>query len=140
MKEAIGTSMVFTLIMVFVGIFIVLFVSAISYSKVFKVRNRIIEIIEKHDGFNEAAKNEIDENLSAIGYRIVKKKCPDNNGVQGTQESDYYYCLYEYSTSRGQYYGVTVFIQFDIPLIGNFINIPVYGETRILYMKDRVEG
>ena len=47
MKEAIGTSMVFNLIMIFLGIFIILYVSSIAYSKGFKVRNRLIDIIVK---------------------------------------------------------------------------------------------
>lgn len=56
MKEAIGTSMVFNLIMIFLGIFIILYVSSIAYSKGFKVRNRLIDIIEKYDGYTEEVK------------------------------------------------------------------------------------
>ena len=47
MKEAVGNSMVLTFIFVFIAIFIILFVGSIAYSKGFKVRNRIIDIIEK---------------------------------------------------------------------------------------------
>ena len=43
MKEAIGTSMVFNLIMVFTGVFIAILVGSIAYSKSFKIRNRIIK-------------------------------------------------------------------------------------------------
>ena len=45
MKEAIGTSMVFNLIMVFTGVFIAILVGSIAYSKSFKIRNRIINIV-----------------------------------------------------------------------------------------------
>lgn len=140
MKEAIGTSMVFNLVMIFVAVFIALLVGSISYSKGFKVRNRIIDIIQQHEGYTEEAKEEIDQNLADIGYRIVDKECKVRENASSIAESDYRYCLYEYTTSRGEYYGVTVFIHFDIPLIGDFIEIPLYGETGILFEKGSVEG
>lgn len=140
MKEAIGNSMVFNLIMIFVSVFIALLVGSIAYSKGFKVRNRIIDIVQQHEGYTAEAIEEIDENLANIGYRIVDKECKQRNNADSIAESDYRYCLYEYTTSRGNYYGVTVFIHFDIPLIGDFIEIPVYGETSLIFEKERVEG
>ena len=141
MKEAIGTSMVFNLIMIFLGVFIILYVSSIAYSKGFKVRNRLIDIIEKYDGYTEEAKNEIAENLAAIGYRIVDSKCGDHNGVEPiADDSAYHYCIYQYNTNKGNYYGVQVFIHFDFPIIGGFFEIPIYGETRILFEKSEVQG
>ena len=43
-------------------------------------------------------------------------------------------------TSKGEYYGVTVYVHFDIPIVGYFLNFPLYGETRILFDKNEVEG
>lgn len=141
MKEAIGTSMVFNLILIFISVFIILFVSSIAYSKGFKVRNRLIDIIEKYDGFTTEAQQEIDENLASIGYRMVDKPCGDHNGTMPVyNNSPYRYCVYQYNTSKGDYYGVKVFIHFDFPLIGGFIEIPIYGETRVLFDKSEVEG
>lgn len=141
MKEAIGNSMIFSFVMVFAGIFILLFVGSIAYSKGFKVRNRLIDIIEKYDGFNESAQLEIDENLASIGYQIVDKDCGDHNGTSPvSNDSPYRYCVYQYTTSKGDYYGVKVFIHFDLPLIGGFLEFPLYGETRILFDKNEVEG
>lgn len=47
MKEAISNAMIFNLIIVFVVILIMLFIGSLSYSKAFKVKNRIVEEIEK---------------------------------------------------------------------------------------------
>jgi hypothetical protein len=139
MKEAIGTSLVFSLMMTFVGILIVMFVGSIAYTKTFKVRNKVIDLIEKNGGYNDAAVEQIDQDLASIGYRIVDKKCPTRKGVEATQKSDYRYCVYEYTDeTKGIYYGVTVFIHFDIPLIGSYFEIPVYGESRLIFGKDRV--
>ena len=141
MKEAIGTSFVFNLVMVFVSVFIVLYVGSIAYSKGFKIRNRIIDIVESNGGYNATASTSIDENLGAIGYQITTRKCNDRDGATNIDiDSVYNYCLYSYDTSKGDYYGVTVFIRFDIPLIGSTIQIPLYGETRILFDKGKVSG
>ena len=141
MKEAIGTSMIFNLVMLFVGVFIALYVGTIAYSKGFKVRNRLIDIIEKYEMYNDSARQEIEENLSSIGYQIVDRECPSrDNAVNVDNDSNYRYCIYRYTTTKGDYYGVTVFIHFDLPLIGNFLEFPLYGETRILFDKNEVEG
>jgi len=141
MKEAIGTSFVFNMMMVFVGVMIALLVGSLAYSKGFKIRNRIIDIVQKYEGYNDYAKEEIDKNLADIGYKLSKNnKCRERNGVTATQDSDYRYCIYRYDTSKGPYYGVTVFITIDIPIIGDFVEIPLYGETRILFEKDKVTG
>lgn len=142
MKEAMGTTMVFNLIIIFVSVFIVLLVGSLAYSKGFKVRNKIIDIIERNDGYNTTAKSQIDENLSNIGYYLMlNKTCDSHNGTQPLpNNSSYRYCIYEYNTSKGKYYGVKVFIHFDFPIISGFIEIPLYGETRILFEKSEVEG
>lgn len=139
MKEAIGTSYVFTLIITFVGILIAMFVGSIAYTKGFKVRNKIIDLIDKHGGYTIEAQAEIDKNLAAIGYRIVDKDCPTKKGVSAVESGDYHYCVYEFKEKqKGVYYGVTVFIHIDIPLIGDFFDIPVYGETKLIFDKDYI--
>lgn len=144
MKEAIGTSLVFNLMMIFVGVMIVILVSSIAYTKGFKIRNRIIDRIEEHDGYaSTEVKDTIANDLKAIGYKIVEKSncaVKDDATLLTSEFNDYNYCVYEYNTSRGNYYGVTVFISVDIPLIGDYINIPIYGETRIIYDKEEVKN
>lgn len=140
MNESIGTSQVFSIMIVFVGVMIVLFIGSIAYSKGFKVRNRVIDVLEKHDGYTNEARAEIEENLAAIGYQIIDRDCParrdpayEDRSLNAINDSDYRYCIYEYMTVRGHYYGVLIYIHFDIPLIGRYLEIPVYGETKTLY-------
>ena len=150
MKEAIGTSFVFNLMMIFIGVLIAMFVGSLAYTKGFKVRNKIIDIIEKYEKYDikdSAQIDEINDSLSSIGYQVRgdnTSKCKARgNASQVTntiQNNDYEYCVYEYNTSRGKYYGVTVFIHVDIPLIGGLIDIPLYGESRLVYSKDLIEG
>jgi len=143
MKEAIGTSLVFNLMMIFVGVLIIILISSIAFSKGFKIRNRIIDRIEEHNGYvlNSDVENMINEDLKNAGYRIVGNvDCKERKEKESLtrEHNNYNYCVYEYDTSRGKYYGVTVFLSIEVPLIRNPINIPIYGETRILYDKGTV--
>lgn len=150
MKEAIGTSFVFNLMMIFIGVLIAMFVGSLAYTKGFKVRNKIIDIIEKYEKYdiNDSTQiDEINDSLSSIGYQVrgdntskCKARGNANQVTKTIQNNDYEYCVYEYNTSRGKYYGVTVFIHVDIPLIGGLIDIPLYGESRLVYSKDLIEG
>lgn len=147
MKEAIGTSLVFNLMMIFIGVLIVILVSSISYSKAFKIRNRILDRIQEYEGYNveSGVVDAIENDLKDIGYRIVDTNNCEEYKREGADlltntSGGYNYCVQRYKTTEGFYYGVTVFINFDIPLVGNYINIPVYGETRIIFDKGWVEG
>lgn len=145
MKEAIGNSFVFNFIMIFTAIFIALLVGSLAFTKGFKIRNRIIDIVESYGQYSQEAANEIDENLRAIGYQMVRGyRCSTHNGVSALSSKsngDYPYCIYEYGESaKGRYYGVKVFVRFDLPIIGSLINIPLYGETRVIFEKDKVTG
>ena len=44
MKDAIGGGLLFNLVIVFVVTMIVLFISSLSYSKAYKVKNRIVVV------------------------------------------------------------------------------------------------
>lgn len=138
MKEAIGNAFLFNIVIVFVVIFIAFLVGSLSYTKAFKVKNRIVSIIEENETYNNSSvRDEIDGALGTIGYRVNKngiQKCDvrnEKNAVNKT--SNYRYCIYEYQTSRGKYYGVVAYMYFDIPLISEVLEIPIYGETKIIY-------
>lgn len=147
MKEAIGNAFVFALVITFVGIFAVLFATSSSYTKAFKVKNKIVEILEKYDdilgvdtvdttGLNNAVEEEINTVLSEMGYRIstIPNNCPVRNGKDAVNKkltANYEYCIYEYPTQKGSYYGVTAYIYYQIPVIGIELRFPVYGETKI---------
>lgn len=152
MREAIGNTFLVNLILVFIGIMSALLIGSISYSKAFKVKNRIIYTIEKYGGWDSDTTNivrtEIEASLKDIGYQLKlanssfyssgSRGCPDKNGVEPIygrrgQTVTYHYCVYEYNNEKGHYYGVTTYMHFDIPLIGNYIEFPVYGETKSLY-------
>ena len=135
MKESIANAYILNLVIVFVVLLIFFFAGSLSYSKAFKVKNRIVDVIEKYDGYSDDAKKEIEASLKEMGYRVntTNKGCDIRNGESSiVQSNTYRYCVYQYSTSKGQYYGVAAYMYFDFPIIGQSVEFPVYGETKIL--------
>ena len=60
MKEAIGNAALFNIVIIFVAILIAFFVGSLSYTKAYKVKNKIVEEIEKegeHSTTVEQAEN-----------------------------------------------------------------------------------
>ncbi|MBE6152105.1 MAG: hypothetical protein E7165_02175 [Firmicutes bacterium] len=139
MKAATSNAMLMNIIIVFIVVVMALLVTSISYTKAFRVKNRIIDIIEYHNGDFSDLKitDEINESLKSIGYRYnTGKTCPEMDGVSEEDTytgSDYLYCIYTYNSARGKYYKVIAYMYFDLPIIGDYINIKVYGETKIFY-------
>lgn len=136
MKESIANAYILNIVIVFVVIFIFFFASSLTYSKAFKVKNRIVDIIEKYEAYDSKAIAEISASLGEMGYRVntSNRECPVRNGKTSMTMTynSYRYCVYEYTTSKGTYYGVAAYMYFDLPIIGESLEFPVYGETKIL--------
>ena len=139
MREAIGNSYIYGIIITFIGIIFLILIGSLSYSKAFKIKNRIIEIIETNESYDDnIVRTEIDNYLKSVGYVVTKTsssgKCSDINGVKAINTiKNYDYCIYRFNTVKGPYYHVTVFISFEIPIVSSYLRIPVSGETRIIY-------
>ncbi|MCM1370347.1 MAG: hypothetical protein NC181_00440 [Clostridium sp.] len=149
MKGAIGNTMVMNIVITFIVLTTAFLVASISYSKAFKVKTGIIDIIEKYDGdFTLLASNasgnqsqimkEVEEYLGKIGYRRnANSKCPAEDGTTIAESSNYEVCIYKKNddseTYRGNYYKVKVYMYFDFPVIGDTLRIPVTGESRTFF-------
>ena len=125
MKESISNAMLFYVIITFVVILIMFFVGSLSYSKAYKVKNKIIEEIEKEAelpsnpidtyeaatrAYDNAADN-IEEwlasgagNGTGIGYRPItgiashRDNCRNDKGILVSGSSRYQYCVYQINT------------------------------------------
>ena len=166
MREAIGQTFLFNLVITLVGVMIFVLIGATAYSKTYRIKTKIVDIMEKykgHENVYDEAKYEISEYLYSIGYRRNKnatQKCPDpkknvldkNDDFHSDssykrlneQSENFHYCVYEFDSgvglNRGKYYGVLVYIYFDFPIIGDLLEIPVYGETEVFFDTGYIEG
>lgn len=138
MKQGIGSVFLYNIIIVFIILIFVFLASTISYSKSFRVNSRIISAIEKYEGYNGAAAEEANKNLNVIGYRRgAKKNCPSSyNGgtlVKNTK-NEFKYCVYQYVLDDRYYrYGVLTYMDMEIPIINQALEIPVYSKTNKIY-------
>lgn len=168
MKESIANSYIFTLCIVFIGILIVIVVTSIGYTKTFKIKNRIVDILATEgkaattgSSLTTETSRMIDTFLKDAGYRInptynrptssiLNRDDSDNGKCRRTVDRDtgiaqagqaqyitkngspYEYCIYRITTSRGYYFKVTVFLSYEIPLMG-VLEFPLTGESRLIY-------
>lgn len=136
MREGIGSIFLYNIIIIFIIITFAFIAGTLSYSKAFKVNSRIINSIEKYEGYNGLSISEIDNILGTIGYRHQNVgKCPTKNGGSLIPHSGgYKYCVYEFKEKNGYYsYGVLTYMYIDIPIIGDLLEVPVYSRTAALY-------
>ena len=122
MKESIGNAFLFNLAILFVIVLMAFFIGSLSYTKAAKVKNKIIEEIEKNGEIagseysevtiaNEAYNNSRDEierwlggnDGQGIGYRVSRNgrtNCPEYRGNTSLTDanSNYEYCVYRIST------------------------------------------
>ena len=133
MKEAFGGTWLMGIVVLFIVLFSTYLAVSVNYTKAFKVKNKIVNIIEESEGFNANSKSRIDTYLKELGYnttQISESRCP--NGADTFQTGGY--CVYLVNAANGgKYWKVTSFIKFEIPILSINITIPINGETKVLY-------
>ncbi len=148
MQEATGQAGLMNIMLTIIGIIIILLAGSIAYSKAFRVKNRIVDIIEKYNVYDNNSATEIENALTDIGYRTMKKteylsRCNSKKFSGFTLDTTSYpshmYCIYKAKSKDSYYYKVVTYMYFDLPVVGNFIQIPVTGETKMLYSKSTAE-
>ena len=143
MNQSVGSVALYNIIIAFLIITFAFLAGAISYSKAFRVNTRIINSIEKFEGYNVKASAEINKTLNNLGYRrslTYIYDCPTRNGAQAlahigsTSETPYEYCVYQYATRNNEYYfGVLTYMYVDVPVIGETFKVPVFSVTASYY-------
>ncbi len=140
MRESIGASFVVYAIVIFVAIFSLFFIMGFNYTKAFKMKNRIIDIIEEnecYEGGDCQSQEQISKALADAGYRMKGGQPACDQYMKGRtakiiDNNANHYCVYKVTTSRGNYYGAVTFMYFEIPLFNIHKEYPVYGETKVM--------
>lgn len=149
-RESIGGSQVLIISVSILLIMIVVLSASIGYTKAFKARNAMLNIIQKHGGYDksaitvmEEAGEEIYDTLNKMGYMISagsKKSCPNKEsssyklveGEQVYQDQNYKFCIYHLEDNDGnRHYGVQTYMYFELPIFGrnDRFSFPIYGDT-----------
>lgn len=142
MREAIGGTWLMGLVLTFVVLFSAFIAVAINYTRAFRVKNEIINIIERDEGYIKEGKNttkeKIEDYLKEIGYttRNMNISCPDNIYGDGNPVANGNYCYKLIPTNNAKtegYYKVTTFVIIDLPLMWQALAVPVSGETKLIH-------
>ncbi len=147
MRDAFGGTFMIKLMLIFIAIYVTFIAVALNYAKAFRVKNKIIDIIEQNEGLNNCVDtsegsviDQINTYLNSISY-YVSLDNKNANVIAGKNCTQYCssrgYCIEktENTTSKTEniissYYTVTTYINIDFPFFGLNFNIPIRGETR----------
>lgn len=146
MRDAFGGAFSIKLMLIFLMLYISFICVALNYARAFRVKNRIINIIEQNEGYGYDSSNDmkvnqmINEYLEYTGYHVNYSDLGNNFS---SCSSDFIgfsqgrgYCIKELRSGSDKYYLVETYMLFRIPIIDTFtgINFPirVQGETRIV--------
>lgn len=151
MKEAIGSYWLTTIVLTFIVLFTGYLCLSINMNKAYKVKNEIINIIQKNNGLNDEALDQIQEYMIKVGYR-TKGTCDSDDGDGFTttghgfaSKGNAVFCAkmmeVNYSTDDGTkeqfpkaaYYQVKVFFAVDMPIVRNIFTFQIAGSTKKMY-------
>lgn len=137
MRESIGSTFLYNIIIIFIMIVFAILAATLTYYKAFKVNTRIINSIEKFEGYNSLSISEINNTLQTIGYMTKNNhKCPStkNGGQLQTEDENFRYCVYYFEENDRYYsYGVITYITIDIPVVNLFLQIPIYTKSSQIF-------
>lgn len=142
MKEVYGSTWTLELMLGFILLFVAFLTLTINYSKVFKMKNDILSIIEKYGGYNDTSKEIIDNYLETSGYKTIGTCNADADqsvGILNRQleklnnGKKYNYCITREKAESDNVtninFEVIMFFKFNIPIIGDIATFKVDGKT-----------
>lgn len=123
MRESIGGTMLFWIVLFFLSIFIFFLAFVMKYAYAYRIKNNVINYIERNEGLDSEA--EFRAVLSKLGY---------------SEQSPAVVCAN--ITSKGIYYSVQLHADLVIPVIYVSVPVTITGETRtiktgVIYEQER---
>lgn len=158
MKEVYGSTWTLQLMIGFILLFVAFLTLTITYSKVFRIKNDVLSIIEKYEGYNGTSIPLINNYLRNSGYTTIGT-CVNEGDIKGVSDLEdvseasaddvnagqrYFYCIEkERKRSSGNSittisYEITMFYEFNLPILGDLITFTVKGKTTDMVDKDDV--
>ena len=147
MKESVGYTVTLNVVITFIIIVFAFLSAALIYFKSNKVSNVITDTIEKYEGYNTIAQNEINTKLTSLGYNKKSVNCTNYYNRIGDSErvncstsltsGDDGYCVFvcdeEVDGENYYYYKISTNMMLNIPIINDILDIPIFSNTSRLY-------
>ena len=151
MRDAIGQVFVLQIILVFVLLINGYMAYSVNYTRAFRVKNQIVNIIEQYEGPTDEAMAKIGSYVDGMTYRVPQtlinnfrnRYASNSDDGEVSCQDGWCYIAHNVKTTggdgelNGTYYSVITFVNIDIPVINNLIGLgdflSVSGETRTIY-------
>lgn len=146
MRQAIGTTWILQLVIIFMLIFVAFLALSINYTKAFQMKNDLTTMIEKYEGVSEGEEGSIsiiNNYLKHFNYQVMGR-CDEgdygsnnlnNLSLKEVVEGEkYYYCVRKIDdstatlTNRAKY-RIRIFFHFSLPVLGDLFTFSVEGTT-----------
>lgn len=162
MRESIGGTWLIGIVALFIVLFSAFMAYSINYTKAFRAKNGIIDLIEQNEGYTfyngpnidnmtqEQLMN--DSSVQAQAYALVKSMgydygsksenkvvCNNDGTISDATKMDAAYqpggyCVYRFCNSDGTHrYKVVTYVMMKFPVINFGVTVPIKGETKTLY-------
>ena len=157
MRQTIGGTWLLQLMIFFILLFVGFIILTLNYSKTVKMKNEVLTIIEKYEGLNEQSIGLINNFLVTSGYSVTGVCVNEDTagvygalalqvgndislGLERAQAGEkYYYCVKKYDgANTSNYYQVTLFYRFNLPIIGDTSRFTIKGTTTNFQSSDSI--
>ena len=131
MRDAFGGTMMITILMVFIVIFVSFTAVIVNVAKTFRIKNAVINYVEQYDYKNNqsSAETQIESYLRNAGYNLNLSSPLDGCDVRsGARWYSQGLCVAP--SESGDYYKVTVYVSISLPFFDINMTIPVSGESK----------
>lgn len=147
MRESIGGTWITQLVIIFMLIFVAFLALTLNYTKAFKLKNEVMTIIEKREGFTSGPDGSIaiiNNYLRGNGYSIQKNCEEGSYGVTDlsgntaervvNENKKYYYCVSKIKAPSQNhdgkvFYKVNLFLYFNLPVLGDLFTFDISGSS-----------
>jgi len=141
MRDSIGHSWIFMIVIVFTLIFAGFLILTLSYSRAYKLKNEVTSILEKYEGLTDGSVTIINNYLVNSGYKASGVCQTGDYAVSNLSSSTialvsdgsrYPYCI---SIRKDKdepdriIFRVTLFFDFNLPVFGQLNKYQIKGET-----------
>lgn len=144
MKESVGYTVTLNIVIIFLVIIFTFLSAALIYFKSNKVTNIVVNAIEKYEGYNSESEKEIEKGIASIGYNIRSINCSTTTNSDGkscglVKQGSKGYCVYLCEEDEYYYYKVRINMMFNVPILNNVLDIPIYSNTNRLYDFEKIK-
>ena len=153
MRDAFGSTFMFKLIIIFIVFYVSFMTIAVSYAKVFRVKNGVIDILEQYQydsnafnaqniidkvdnylkefPYNEGRNNNV-ENMCKADYENKNRESDKTFSYKFTENGA---CIIGTDLGEGSvFYEVVVYLVVSFPLFNQDFVIPIRGETTTIHI------